>query len=83
MPATIDTARERIRRDLRNTRRIAYAASTRHDAIAFGRATHLIEELERLEDDLLAELDTHRLCECGRDGCRGSYKPDSSHELAF
>ena len=79
MSATIDTARERIRRDLRSTRRRAFEAASRHDATAFGRANHLIEALERLEDD----LDSSTCDECRRPDCRGSYKPDGDHELAF
>ncbi len=80
MSATIDTQRDRIHRDLRNARRAAFAASCRHDAITFGRATHLIEALERSED----ALDTPTACdECKHPDCRGSYKPDGDHDLAF
>ncbi len=79
MTATIATVRDRIHRDLRNARRVAYAASLRHDAISFGRANHLIEALERHED----ALDAPSCDECRRPDCRGAYKPDGDHDLAF
>ena len=77
MSATIVTQLETIRRELRNTRRTAHVESCRRNARAFGRALRQIDALERAEDSL------GDVCECGRPSCRGQYKPDGSHELAF
>lgn len=78
MPATIVTESDRVRRDLRNVRRQAHFASTRHDTRAFGRAVRELLRLERIEDSLAEDS-----CECRHTDCRGSYKPDGDHELAF
>jgi len=77
MPATIATELDRVRHELRTARRLAHQASTRHDSRALSRALRELDELERLEDSL------RNVCECGRSGCSGSYKPDGSHELPF
>ncbi len=76
MSATIVTESDRVRRDLRSVRRQAHFASTRHDARAFGRAIRELVRLERIEDSL-------EDCECRRTDCRGAYKPDGNHGLAF
>lgn len=77
MSATIVTESDRVRRDLRNIRRQAHFASTRHDARAFGRAVRELLRLERIEDSL------RDVCECQHADCCGSYKPDGDHDLAF
>lgn len=80
MSATIDQARDDLRHELRSYRRRLTVATRTHHISAIRRALFEVENLERLEEDLAVPSTCD---ECGRDDCRGSYKPDSSHELAF
>jgi len=80
MSATIDQARDDLRHELRSYRRRLAVATWSHRSSAIRRALFEVENLERLEEDLAVSPP----CDgCGRNDCRGSYKPDSSHELAF
>ncbi len=82
MPATIDQARDEVRRELRTYRRRLHVAAKTHHFPAIRRALHdleALEALEALEEDLTASPP----CECEVPDCPGPYKPDGSHELAF
>lgn len=56
MPATIDQARDEVRRELRTYRRRLSVAAHTHHFPAIRRALHELEVLEALQDDLTHEL---------------------------
>ena len=80
MSATIDQARDDVRHELRFYRRRLVVATRSHRSTAIRRALFEVEALERLEEDLTSSP----TCDgCGRNDCRGCYKPDGDHGLAF
>lgn len=86
MSATIGHELTRTRRELKTRRRERRFAAVSHHARPFHIARHEVQALERAEEALLTVEDRPQapICpECERQGCPGTYKPDSSHELAF
>lgn len=80
MSATIDQARDDLRHELRSYRRRLAVATCSHHSSAIRRALFEVENLERLEEDLAVPSTCD---DCDRDDCRGFYKPDGDHGLAF